>query len=130
MKNLVPYELDGKHCQLYFSLSALFEIKESFGGLSAMQEAVADQDRMAEAVPRILAILARQGQLFLNESGQDADAPDLRWFALHMGISDLSDAIQAITNAIHGGATTEHEDDTPVDVTLEEIEGNAESAAR
>ena len=111
--NRISYiDIAGKKCPMNFSLGAVEEIGQRYGGLEEMQAAFSDFDKkpMHEALGDLLWLLsvllkygAKYAELTENGDGKAYSAEDL---AVLFGVEDAGTLSQALTAAMNLGATT------------------------
>ena len=111
--NRISYiDIAGKKCPMNFSLGAVTEVSQRYGGLEEMQAAFSGIDKkpMHEALADLLWILsvllkygAKYAKLTENGDGKAYSAEDL---AVLFGVEDAGTLSQALTAAMNLGATT------------------------
>ena len=111
--NRISYiDIAGKKCPMNFSLGAVTEVSQRYGGLEEMQAAFSGIDKkpMHEALADLLWILsvllkygAKYAELTGTGDGQAYSAEDL---AVLFGVEDAGTLSQALTAAMNLGATT------------------------
>lgn len=118
--NRISYiDIAGKKCPMNFSLGAVTEVSQRYGGLEEMQAAFSGIDKkpMHEALADLLWILsvllkygAKYAELTGTGDGQAYSAEDL---AVLFGVEDAGTLSQALTAAMSLGAavTLEVEDE-------------------
>lgn len=123
----VKIGLAGRERYLCFTVEAMFQMEEAFGGASALIETIGRNTREGlAAVCKAAAILAEQGELARRELGYDsapmADAAAVSAAIVHP--ADLARLWVAVTNALTLGYGREVEpENDEVDLGLAELDG-------
>lgn len=116
--------LAGRECHLAFTVEAMFQIEEQFGGASELLETMEKSGREGvSAACRAAAILAEQGELARRSLGYDhqpmTDAGAIASTLAPSGASELTMAVVAAVS-LGFGREVEPEDDE-VDLGLAEL---------
>lgn len=120
----VKRELAGRECHLAFTVEAMFQIEEAFGGPAQLLETMQRGGREGTAAAcRAAAILAEQGELARRSLGYDprpmVSAEDIASILSPIGVTELS---MAVMSSISLGYGREVEEDGAVDLGLAELE--------
>lgn len=127
----VKLKLVGRERYLAFTVEAMFQIQEQFGGPTELVDAIRDDGREGfSAACRVAAILAEQGELARRSLGYDQEAMvDEAAIASSLSPSDIVALKLAIPAAISLGFGREiSEEDDEVDLGLAEL--NAQKKMR
>lgn len=125
-------EINGKKFQMVYTASAMLEIMHKYGDVEGMADkAQANKAESAEIVPWLIAILCNQGIKLENENTKNkTDLLTPEWVSLHTMPKEwkflMGECMKAI--AIGNGTYHETKENEEVDVVLEEIEKNVETA--
>lgn len=127
----VEFDLAGRTRYLAFTVEAMFQLNEQFGGMQGLVEAIQDDGRDGFATTcRVAAILAEQGELARRSLGYDpepiADADEI---AASLLPCDLIALRLAIPTAISLGYGREVEPEND-EVDLGLVELNAQKKTR
>lgn len=121
----VKFHLVGRERYLMFTVEAMFQVQEQFGGPGELLEAMQDNGREGfSALCRAAAILAEQGELACRSLGYGpepiADAADI---AASLQPSDIAALKLAVASAMGLGFGREVEpENDEVDLGLAELE--------
>lgn len=119
--NRISYiDIAGKKCPMNFSLGAVTEVSQRYGGLEEMQAAFAEIDKkpMHEALADLLwllSVLLKYGAKYAELTGAgDSKAYSAEDLAVLFGAEDAGALSQALTAAMSmGAATTLEVEDEP-----------------
>ena len=120
----VEINLAGRTRYLVFTVEAMFQIQEIFGGPGELIDAVKDNTREGfSAACKAAAILAEQGELVRRGLGYDPEPiTDAETIAATMTPSEIAPLKMAIPSALALGYNREIEpDDDEVDLGLVEL---------
>lgn len=126
----VKIALAGRERYLCFTVEAMFQIQEQFGGPSELIEAIRNERRDGFSTACRAAILAEQGELARRSLGYDsAPMADEAAIAASMSPSDITALKLAIPAAISLGFGREVElEDDEVDLGLAELNAQKKNA--
>ena len=115
---MIYAKINGKSWPLAFTLAAMDGIEEATGkGIGELTLKISSKSERAEIL-NVLAVLMREG------AADGAETPDVDELHRVMRPGDLMQALRSVSDAISEGMameTDEPDDDTEVDVVLEEI---------
>lgn len=131
MMKAVKIKLAGRERHLAFTVEAMFQIEETFGGADKLIETVMDKGRDGfDATCQAAAILAEQGELGRRALGYDPEEmPDAQGIAASLTPGELAAVKLAIPAAVSLGFGREVvPEDDEVDLALAEL--NAQKKTR
>lgn len=120
----VKIRLAGRECHLAFTVEAMFQIEEQFGGASELLETMEKGGREGvSAACRAAAILAEQGELARRSLGYDPQPmTDTGAIASTLAPSGASELTMAVVAAVSLGFGREVEEENgEVDLGLAEL---------
>lgn len=126
----VKFSLAGRERYLAFTVEAMFQIQEQFGGLEELVGLIGENSREGvSAACKAAAILSEKGELCRRSLGYDPEPiVDTAAIAATLAPADVAGLDMAIISAVSLGFGREVEADNEVDLFLAEI--NAQKKTR